>query len=101
MKLTKRLEWGLFAAAAGRVAEPIAERAVLAAWRFAAGEDPPEDPAAPDVDWGRAIAWAMTAAAALAVAQVIARRGAAFAWERTTGRRPPPRGGKRRRRVRV
>ncbi|MEO5818080.1 MAG: DUF4235 domain-containing protein [Gemmatimonadaceae bacterium] len=89
VQLTKRQQWSLFAAAASAVAAPIAERAVVAAWRLAAGEDPPEDPAGPDVDWGRAIVWTATAAVFVAVAQVVARRGAAIAWEHAIGERPP------------
>jgi Protein of unknown function (DUF4235) len=89
VQLTKRQQWGLFAAAASAVAAPLAERGLVAAWRLAAGEDPPDDPAGPDVDWGRAIVWTATAAVIVAVAQVVARRGAAIAWERATGERPP------------
>jgi len=97
VQLTKRQQWGLFAAAASAVAAPLAERAVVAAWRMASGEDPPDDPAGPDVDWGRAIAWTATAAVIVAVAQVVARRGAAIAWERATGERPPRANAKRKR----
>ncbi len=89
VQLSKRRQWSLFAGAASAVAAPLAERAVVAAWRLAAGEDPPDDPAGPDVDWARAIAWTATAAVIVAVAQVVARRGAAIAWERATGERPP------------
>lgn len=97
IKLAKRQQWVLLAAAASTVAAPIAERMVVAAWRYASGEDPPEDPAGPDVNWGRAIAWTAAAAVVVAVAQVVARRGAALAWEHVTGEKPPrPR--KRRRR---
>jgi hypothetical protein len=100
VQLTKRQQWGLLAGAASAVAAPLAERAVVAAWRLAAGEDPPADPAGPDVDWGRAIAWTATAAVIVAVAQVVARRGAAIAWERATGERPP-RGHTKRKRKRA
>ncbi len=89
IKLAKRQQWVLFAAAASTVAAPIAERAVVAAWRYASGEDPPEDPAGPDVNWGRAIAWTAAAAVVVAVAQVVARRSAALAWEHVTGEKPP------------
>jgi len=95
VQLTKQQQWGLFAGAASAVAAPFAERAVAAAWRMAAGEDPPDDPAGPDVDWGRAIAWTAAAAVIVAVAQVVARRGAALAWEHVTGERPPRRSSKR------
>lgn len=89
IKLAKRQQWVLFATAASTAAAPIAERAVVAAWRYASGDDPPEDPAGPDVDWGRALAWTAAAAVVVAVAQVVARRGAALAWEYMTGEKPP------------
>lgn len=89
IKLDNRQQWVLFAAAASTAAAPIAERVVVAAWRYVSGEDPPDDPAGPDVDWGRAIAWTAAAAVVVAVAQVVARRGAALAWEHVMGEKPP------------
>ena len=89
INLTKRQQWVLFAATASAAAAPIAERALVAAWRSAVGDEPPEDPAGPDVDWWRDIAWTTAAAVAVTVAQVVARRGAALVWERTTGEKPP------------
>lgn len=89
MQLAKRQQWLLFAAAASAVAAPIAERALVAAWRTVTNEDPPDDPAGPHVDWGRAIAWTAGAAMVVAVAQVAARRGAAVAWEHFMGEVPP------------
>ena len=88
MQMAKRQQWMLFAAAASATAAPVAERIVAATWRYVSGEDPPDDPAGPDVDWGRAIAWTATAAVIVAVAQVVARRGAALAWEHMTGETP-------------
>jgi hypothetical protein len=99
MQLVKRQKWILFAAAASAAAAPVAERALVAAWRGVTNEDPPDDPAGPDVDWGRAIAWTAGAAMIVAVAQVIARRGAALVWEHMYGEKPPR--PKRRRRKRV
>ena len=89
MEISNRQKWVLFAAAATAVAAPVAERAAASAWQLISGEEPPEDPAGPEVDWGRAIAWTATAALVVAVTQVIARRGAALAWEQFTGERPP------------
>jgi hypothetical protein len=86
----RRQQWTALAVAASAAAAPIAERAVTAAWRLATEEDPPADPAGPDVDWGRAVAWTVASAVALAVVQLAARRGAALVWERATGE-PPPR----------
>jgi len=102
MEIAQRQKWVLFAAATTAVAAPMAERIAASAWRMLAGEEPPEDPAGPEVDWGRAIAWTATAALVVAVAQVVARRGAAVAWERMTGERPPmPRVRKKKRKSRL
>ena len=97
LNLDERQQWRMVAAAASAVAAPIAERAVVAAWRAFTDEDPPTDPAGPDVSWGRALAWTAGTAVVMAVVQLAARRGAALAWERVTGERPPrPRTRKRR-----
>ena len=96
MRLTMRHKWMVVAGLASAVAAPLAERAVAAAWRGAAGEEPPVDVDG-DVDWGRAIAWTAASALVVALAQVVARRGAGVAWTRVTGARPPlARRGKRR-----
>ena len=89
MQLDQRQQWTLLAGAASAAAAPLAERAVVAAWRAFTDEDPPEDPAGPDVDWGRALAWTAASAVVVALIQVAARRGAALAWQRVTGERPP------------
>jgi hypothetical protein len=85
----ERRQWLTLAAAASAIAAPAAERLVAAAWRLATDEEPPADPAGPDVDWGRAIAWTAASAVAIALLQLAARRGAALGWRRVTGRRPP------------
>ena len=87
--LSKRHKWMVVAAAASAVAAPLAERAMAAAWRGAAGEDPPIDVDGRDVDWGRALAWTAVSAVVVAVAQVVARRGAGVVWQQVTGSRPP------------
>jgi hypothetical protein len=96
MHLTKRHKWMVVAGLASAVASPLAERAVAAAWRGAAGEDPPVDVDG-DVEWGRALAWTAASALVVALAQVVARRGAGAMWTRVTGSRPPlPRRARRR-----
>ena len=89
MLLTKRHKWMVMAGVASAVAAPLAERAVAAAWRHAAGEDPPVDVDGRDVDWGRALAWTAASAVVVALAQVVARRGAGVMWTQLTGTRPP------------
>jgi hypothetical protein len=88
-RLDQRQQWTLLAGAASAAAAPLAERALVAAWRAITDEDPPEDPAGPDVDWGRALAWTAASAVVVALVQVAARRGAALAWHHYTGERPP------------
>ena len=88
MHLTKRHKWMVVAGLASAVASPLAERAVAAAWRGAAGEEPPVDVDG-EVEWGRALAWTAASALVVALAQVLARRGAGAMWTRVTGSRPP------------
>jgi hypothetical protein len=90
MQMTKRHKWMMMAGVASAVAAPLAERAVAAAWRRAAGEDPPIDVDGRDVNWARALAWTAASAVVVAIAQVVARQGAAVVWEQLTGTRPPP-----------
>ena len=73
VRMTDRHKWMLVAGVATTVAAPLAERALAAAWRGMAGEEPPADAEQHDVDWGR----------------VVARRGAGVVWEQVTGSRPP------------
>ena len=89
MHLTNRHKWMVMASAASAVAAPLAERAVAAAWRTAAKEEPPVNVDGRDVDWARALAWTAASALVVALAQVVARRGAGAVWERVTGTRPP------------
>jgi hypothetical protein len=98
LQLTKRHKWMVVAGVAGQAAAPLAERAMRAAWRSAAGEEPPEDVDGAEVHWGRVLAWTAASAVVVALVQVAARRGAGAVWEQVTGSRPPgPR--KRRRRL--
>lgn len=85
----ERRRWTTVAAAAGALAAPAAERLVATVWRLATDEDPPADPAGPDVDWSRAIAWTVASAVTIALLQLVARRGAALGWKQVTGHRPP------------
>jgi hypothetical protein len=97
MLMTKRHKWMMMAGVASAVAVPLAERAVAAAWRSAAGEDPPIDVDGRDVNWARALARTAASAVVVAIAQVVARRGAGVVWERLTRTRPPLPGPRRKR----
>lgn len=89
MRLTERRKWLLVAGAASAVAAPLAERVVSSLWRRTAGEDPPVDVAADEIEWRQVLAFAAASALVVGVAQVLARRGAALAWHRAVGKRPP------------
>lgn len=97
MQIARRQQWALVAGAAGTLGWQLAERGLASGWRYALGEDPPDDPMAVDVQLGRALAWAVIVGAVAGAAQVLAQRGAASLWKEVAGRRPPQR---RRRKVR-
>lgn len=99
MLLKRRTQWMLLTGLTGAAAARLAEYAIAAGWRLAAGSDPPKDPVnEEDVDWTSAIAWTVMTASAVALAKLVSRRGAAAAWRRVTGRKPPRR--KRRKHIR-
>jgi hypothetical protein len=83
------LVWQGVALASGTLAAAGVRRAAVTSWRTTKHEDPPENPAAPDVGWRDALIWAMAVAVGAAVARVVAQRGAAAVWERATGDPPP------------
>jgi hypothetical protein len=65
-------------------------RAVLdRSWKAAAGKNPPENPADPDVGFGEAVLWASVTGAAVALARMLAQRRAANYYTRSTGHLPP------------
>jgi hypothetical protein len=101
MKMTKRQQWMLFAGAAVAVASPLAERAIAAAWRAAAGEEPPDEASGRKTDWGKVVAWTITSAIFVGLAQVGVRQLAAATWEGLRGEAPPKKRPKRRRRRRA
>jgi hypothetical protein len=87
--LTERHKWLAVATAASAMAAPLAERVLAAAWRRAAGEEPPADLVGSDIPWRRVLAWTAASAVVVGLAQVAARRSAALLWHEVTGTRPP------------
>lgn len=81
--------WMVIGAASAALAGIAVRSALKAGWQLWRDEDPPNNPAAPDVSWKDALAWAGATGAAVAVARVLARRGAVVGWRRVTGRYPP------------
>ena len=71
----------LVSGAAAMAAGVLVRHGVRALWRRGRGE-PPEDPAAPDVDWREAIAWTVSLGVAVGVARLLTRRGVRSAWRR-------------------
>lgn len=87
--MQRNMAWSLFAAGAALTFGFAGRWALKGSWRLTTGEDPPENPAAPDVTWGQALAWAAASAAVVAVSRLAAQRSAAAGWHRFTGSPPP------------
>jgi len=65
------------------VAAGVATKSALEAlWRTTRDEEPPNNPAAPDVSWRDALIWAASVGAAMGVAKVLSRRGTTEAWRK-------------------
>lgn len=87
--MNRDLAWTVVAAGSALALGAAARLALKGGWRAATGEEPPENPAAPDVSWGQALVWAGASAAVVAVSRLAARRGATAGWKRVTGSSPP------------
>jgi hypothetical protein len=87
--MTEKLQWSLLVGAASALAILLAEKGLKGGWRLYWGDDPPENPAAPDVTWPHAIAWAGATGAAMALARLLAMRGTAAGWRSVKGTLPP------------
>lgn len=86
--LTKENAWNATVVAAAAVAGVAMRHAVKGSWKLASGAEPPENPAAPDVDWREAVAWSVASGVAVGLARLLARRSAAAWWEEREGHRP-------------
>ncbi len=87
--ISERMQWSLVAGAAGVLAVLVARRGLADGWRWWWGDDPPENPATPDVTWPQALAWAGATGAAMALARLLALRGSAAGWRLLKGTLPP------------
>jgi hypothetical protein len=67
----------------------IARKILTTGWKKATGNEPPADPANPDVRWREAAGWAAASAAVAAVARLVAQRRVAATWRRASGVLPP------------
>jgi hypothetical protein len=66
-----------------------ARNAATAVWKRERHDDPPANPADPQVSWPEAIAWSVLVGALVGVARMAARRGTAELWKQATGEFPP------------
>ncbi|HEX3900518.1 MAG TPA: DUF4235 domain-containing protein [Mycobacteriales bacterium] len=84
-KLGHKVMSGVGAAATAAVARKV----LTSGWKRATGNEPPADPANPDVRWREAAGWAAASAAVVAVARLLAQRRVAATWRRASGVLPP------------
>lgn len=82
------MAWKVLATGAAALATAVADRGIRSAWRAATGEEPPDNPNNPDVDWRPAIAWALLSGAAIGLARLAAERKAASYYRRSSGSLP-------------
>jgi hypothetical protein len=81
--------WTVFSLVAGLGAAALTRKLLDRSWKAAAGKNPPENPADPDVSIGEAVIWASLTGAAVALARMLAQRRAADYYTRSTGHLPP------------
>jgi hypothetical protein len=81
--------WTAFSLVAGLGAAALTRTLLDRSWKAAAGKNPPENPADPDVSIGEAVLWACITGAAVALARMLAQRRAASYYARSTGELPP------------
>src|SRR3954465_4466056 len=81
--------WTAFSLVAGLGAAALTRKLLDHSWKAAAGKNPPENPADPDVGFGEAVLWASVTGAAVALARMLAQRRAANYYTRSTGPLPP------------
>jgi hypothetical protein len=81
--------WTAFSLVAGLGAAALTRKLLDQSWRAAAGKNPPENPADPDVGFGEAVMWSVLTGALVALARMVAQRRAASYYARSTGHLPP------------
>jgi Protein of unknown function (DUF4235) len=81
--------WTVFSLVAGLGAAALTRKLLDRSWKVAAGKNPPDNPADPDVGFGEAVLWAGVTGAAVALTKMLAQRRAANYYQRSTGHLPP------------
>lgn len=90
MRISEEHRWLLVSTGAAVLAAAVTRVSLRGAWKLRYDEDPPENPASPDVPWSAAIAWAVGTGIAASLGRLLAERGAATGWKRVTGAWPEP-----------
>ena len=90
---SRKRMWTLVSTGLAIGAGLLTRSALKATWRMTRHDDPPLNPAMPDIRWSDAIAWSIACGAAVGVARVVARGGAAMGWRRVMNSPPPGLGG--------
>jgi hypothetical protein len=85
----KRIVWMAVAAGAGALAAWAVRKGLEQAWRAATDEDPPSDPALPEVPWREALIWTAASGALSGVGQLLVRRATGAGWQRLMDEDPP------------
>ena len=87
--LSDQRKWAMVAAASGALAALTTRQLLRRGWSAWRKAPPPDNPAAPDVEWKDALLWAGITGLVVGVGRVIARRGAVAGWRKVTGKMPP------------
>lgn len=79
-----------FVSTAAAIAAGMATRTLITkAWTARTGQEPPQNPGDPSVDWTEALAWSAGLGVGVGVARMLGQRGAVKAWTEATGELPP------------
>lgn len=80
--------WKVMALAAGLLGARAAKGAINSTWGALAGNEPPSNPADPDVSWKEAIGFAIVSGAIAGVARTMAQKQAADLYIKSAGKPP-------------
>lgn len=89
MSLDRKRTWALAGTAAAAGAGIAARWALRRGWKVAFDEEPPDNPAAPQVTWRSALLWGALSGVLVGSARVMGKRLAAGAFGVLAAKRPP------------
>lgn len=87
--MNRQRMWKVVSTAAAIAAGMATRSLITKAWTARTGEQPPQNPGDPSVDWTQALAWSAGLGVGVGVARTLGQRGAAKAWTEATGELPP------------